>query len=91
MAILSNKGKLKDITNFTYLHKEESDYNGIRVMNNDPKRCPLCGGPMENGLCLECGYDTELDGDLSFGASKPKKKEEGLFVLLLGDSSDSPF
>ena len=48
-----------------------------------PKNCPICGDPLEDGLCLNCGYDAHLDGDLSIGASKPAKKSGSLIDDLL--------
>ena len=49
-----------------------------------PKRCPICGDPLENGLCLNCGYDAHLDGDLSLGGGgKPSKKKDSLLDDLL--------
>lgn len=49
-----------------------------------PKRCPICGDPLENGLCLNCGYDAHLDGDLSLGReAKSTKKKDSLFDDLL--------
>ena len=57
---------------------------------NSPKQCPICGGPMEDGLCLSCGYDCHLDGDLSIGSEPRKeKKGEGFLDILLGEPSDS--
>ena len=26
-----------------------------------PKRCPICGEPLEDGLCIVCGYDAFTD------------------------------
>ena len=52
--------------------------------------CPLCGVPMEDGLCLSCCYDRHMDGDLSVGGGpKKEKKGESLLDILLGDSGDS--
>ena len=57
---------------------------------NGPGECPVCGGPMEDGLCLTCGYDRHLDGDLSIGGKQRKeKKGDSLLDILLEDSSDS--
>lgn len=56
----------------------------------DSKQRPICGGPMEDGLCLSCGYDRHLDGDLSIGdGPKKEKKGESLLDILLGEPSDS--
>ena len=50
-----------------------------------PRNCPLCGEPLEDGLCLSCGYDAHLDGDLSIGGKgKPTKKQGSLIDDLLG-------
>ena len=56
----------------------------------ESKQCPICGGPMEEGLCLSCGYDKHLEGDLSIGSGpKKEKKGESLLDILLGEPSDS--
>ena len=55
-----------------------------------PKHCPICGDPLEDGLCLSCGYDAHLDGDLSFGSEKNSSKKSGSLIddLLSITSSD---
>ena len=54
------------------------------------KRCPICDGPMEEGLCLSCGYDVSLDGDLSIVPdNKKKKKSDSLLDILLGEDNNS--
>lgn len=55
------------------------------------KRCPICGGYIENGLCIECGYDEHLDGDLSINSSKPKKKHKDSLLDLILNEEDDPF
>ncbi len=47
-----------------------------------PKHCPICGEPLEDGLCLCCGYDLFLD---SFGGSPDPVAEPEPDSLLLGD------
>ncbi len=52
-----------------------------------PKYCPICGDPLEDGLCLSCGYDAHLDGDLSFDSEKSSKKSGSLIDDLLNITS----
>ena len=57
------------------------------ISNSGPK-CPLCGGPMEDGLCLSCGYDKHIDGDLSIGGgNKKNKKGDSLLDILIEDAN----
>lgn len=58
------------------------------ISSSGPK-CPLCGGLMEDGLCLSCGYDKHIDGDLSIGGGNKKdnKKGDSLLDILIEDSN----
>ena len=57
------------------------------IGSSEPK-CPLCGGPMEDGLCLSCGYDKHIDGDLSIGGgNKKEKKGDSLLDILIEDAN----
>lgn len=52
-----------------------------------PKICPICGHSMEEGYCLNCGYDVFLDVDLSI--SSTPKSSNGILDSLLSDLSGS--
>ena len=57
------------------------------ISSSGPK-CPLCGGPMEDGLCLSWGYDKHIDGDLSTrGGNKKEKKGDSLLDILIEDAN----
>lgn len=59
-----------------------------------PKHCPICGELLEEGLCINCGYDATLEGPLSIGSQpKPKKESGSLFddlLDLLTPKNDDP-
>lgn len=61
----------------------------ITLVMKFPRNCPLCGGLVEDGLCIDCGYDFLVDGDIGFDKGKEKKKREGLLDILLGENDDS--
>ena len=53
------------------------------------KYCPVCGDPLEDGYCLNCGFDLYMDGDLGTGMLYDKPKhDDSLFDDLLGILSD---
>lgn len=53
-----------------------------------PKNCPICGDPLEDGYCLNCGYDAYVDDFLSNDEAKSSKKDGSLIDDLLDILSD---
>ena len=53
-----------------------------------PKNCPICGDLLEDGYCLNCGYDAYVDDFPSNTEERSSKKDGSLIDDLLDILSD---
>ena len=56
-----------------------------------PKRCPICGEPLKDGLCIACGYDAYTNGfdEGPTRSDSHKKKHTSLIDDILDFATDA--